>query len=311
MPPRPRWTAAIALCFAPLARPSSALPPDRLLDLVNDLRLETCARPADSPLQADPALEAVARLYAEGGSLQQALEASGYRTEHAAAIRLDAVRLDASRIAAMLRERFCARLTDPQISVVASVRRGETLWLVVAGRGEAAPQVPASPAADRRTDPRSSGRKVRSGADAMQSAVEMLELVNEARAQDRRCGGTRYAAAPPLRYSQTLERASVDHARDMARRGYFDHHTPEGITPTERLARTGYRWTLTGENLAKGRMTPVEAMRGWLGSAGHCANIMDPRFTEMGFGLAAADDREGELYWVQTFAVPRGEPSPR
>jgi uncharacterized protein YkwD len=139
----------------------------------------------------------------------------------------------------------------------------------------------------------------------------MLKLVNAARAQGRRCGDTAYAAAPSLRYSRTLETASTHHARDMARRGYFDHDTPEGVTPAERLARIGYASSLTGENIAKGEISAEEAMRGWLASPGHCANIMDRRFTEMGFGVAAADGSEAELYWVQTFATPRGAPWPR
>jgi uncharacterized protein YkwD len=96
----------------------------------------------------------------------------------------------------------------------------------------------------------------------------------------------------------------------MAQRGYFDHVTPEGRKPTDRLASTGYEWTLTGENIAKGDMTPREAVQGWLASAGHCANIMDPRFTEMGFAIADGEGK-GEVYWVQTFAAPREEPEAR
>jgi uncharacterized protein YkwD len=303
-------TAALALGAALLlSRPALALPQEELLDLVNELRLEECSRPADTPLEADPALDAVARAYADDGSLQQALESRGYRTEQAAAIRLDAVRLDARRIGTMLRERFCSRLADPGMNVVASVRRGETLWLVIAERP--ADAAASAAARDAAAGVESAHRQRSPDGATSDLAGKMLELVNAARAQSRSCGGTRYAAAPPLRYSQALEVASTDHARDMASRGYFDHDTPEGVTPTDRLAQTGYAWSLTGENIARGGMSPEEAMHGWLASPGHCANIMDQRFTEMGFGLAAADGREGDLYWVQTFAAPRGEPSPR
>jgi uncharacterized protein YkwD len=300
MPPS-RITAALALGVSLLLPPDAlALPQQELLDLVNELRLDACPGRAQTPLRADPALDAVAGVYADGGSLQRALDASGYASEQAAAIRLDAVRLDAGRIASMLRERFCSRLADPDMDSVATLQRGETLWVVVAERRANAAEARARSAPDRAA-----------GGGMAAPALGMLELVNEARAQGRRCGAARFAAAPPLRYSPTLEIASVEHARDMASRGYFDHDTPEGVTPTQRLARTGYAWSLTGENLAKGRMEPEEALRGWLESPGHCANIMDARFTEMGFGLAADDDREGDLFWVQTFAAPRGEPSPR
>jgi uncharacterized protein YkwD len=109
---------------------------------------------------------------------------------------------------------------------------------------------------------------------------------------------------PALIRSAELDAAAEAHARDMAARGYFDHVAPDGATPTERLARTGYRWSLSGENIAYGKMTPAEVVRGWLASPGHCANVMEPRFRETGFGIASGSSTETPLYWVQTLASP-------
>jgi hypothetical protein len=74
---------------------------------------------------------------------------------------------------------------------------------------------------------------------------------------------------------------------------------------TERVTRGGYAWTIAGENPALGRMTAREAVDGWLASPRHCANIMEPRFTETGVALAAGRERDRPTYWVQTFAAPQ------
>jgi uncharacterized protein YkwD len=91
----------------------------------------------------------------------------------------------------------------------------------------------------------------------------------------------------------------------MARRGYFDHTGADGSSPMQRVTRAGYTWKIAGENLALGRMTAREAVDGWLASPGHCANIMDPRFTETGIALAVGRGRDRPTYWVQTFAAPK------
>ena len=133
----------------------------------------------------------------------------------------------------------------------------------------------------------------------------VLELVNDARASARRCGGERFAATVPLAPSSRLNRAAREHAIDMARHNYFEHTGIDGSVPKERLARLGYRSRLTGENIAYGPESAEEVVRGWLASPGHCGNIMEPRFREMGIAFAVEHSR-GAIYWVQDLAVPRG-----
>jgi uncharacterized protein YkwD len=103
--------------------------------------------------------------------------------------------------------------------------------------------------------------------------------------------------------SDRLQTAAQAHARDMARRNYFDHHAPDGSEPRDRVRRAGYRWALVGENIAFGPETADEVVSGWLASPGHCANMMDPRFREIGVGVAKGRKR-GHIYWVQEFGSP-------
>lgn len=135
---------------------------------------------------------------------------------------------------------------------------------------------------------------------------QVLDLVNEARSRPRRCGRERYAAAPAVVMSNTLTRAARDHAVDMADRHYFDHTALDGTQPRDRVKRYGYRSTLTGENIAYGPESAEEVVTGWLDSPGHCANIMDPRFREMGIAYAVAN-RQERIYWVQVFARPASD----
>jgi uncharacterized protein YkwD len=132
----------------------------------------------------------------------------------------------------------------------------------------------------------------------------VVALVNEARGHARRCGSERFAAAPPLRISSKLTDAAEAHARDMARRRFFEHRGSDGTQPKDRVARAGYSHRLTGENIALGPQSAEEVVAGWLDSPGHCANIMEPRFRDIGVGLAVGRKR-GQTYWVQEFGAPR------
>jgi uncharacterized protein YkwD len=134
--------------------------------------------------------------------------------------------------------------------------------------------------------------------------ARIVELVNAARSHDRRCGRQRFEAAPPLRPSRALDDAAAIHARDMARKRYFEHRGSDGSQPKDRVRRAGYASRLTGENIALGPVSAEEVVAGWLDSPGHCANIMDPRFHDIGVGLASGRKR-GEIYWVQNFGAPR------
>ena len=87
----------------------------------------------------------------------------------------------------------------------------------------------------------------------------------------------------------------------MARRGYFEHEGHDGSQPRDRVRRAGYRSRLTGENIAFGPESAEEVVAGWLDSPGHCANIMDARFRDIGVGIATRGKR---VYWVQNFGAP-------
>ena len=134
--------------------------------------------------------------------------------------------------------------------------------------------------------------------------ARVVDLVNAARSTSRKCGSERFAAAPPLSVSPKLNDAAGGHARDMARRNYFEHRGADGSQPKDRVIRASYQPRLTGENIAFGPESAEEVVAGWLASPGHCANIMDSRFQHIGVGLGVGRGR-GKIYWVQNFGAPR------
>lgn len=131
----------------------------------------------------------------------------------------------------------------------------------------------------------------------------VLELVNKARSEGRRCGQESFAPTAPLAEAPPLTAAALAHASDMAARDAFAHRGSDGSEPRDRVRRAGYAPRLTGENIASGPESAEEVVAGWLASPGHCANIMDARFRHTGVGFAAGR-RDGRLYWVQTFGAP-------
>ena len=134
-------------------------------------------------------------------------------------------------------------------------------------------------------------------------AQRVFDLTNAARTQARTCGTTAYAAAPALTYNSLLERAAQDHAADMASKNYFSHTSLDGRKFSQRITNAGYGWRTAGENIAAGYDTPEALVQGWLQSPGHCANIMNPAFKEIGVGYSYGAASSYGHYWGQDFGA--------
>ena len=133
----------------------------------------------------------------------------------------------------------------------------------------------------------------------------MLNAVNAARAQARMCGSTSYPATAPLAWSCKLETAAVGHSTDMASNDFFSHTGSDGQSVGTRATRAGYTWSTVGENIAAGYSSVSSVMAGWLGSPGHCANIMRSSYTEIGTAKISNPSSTYNVYWTQVFGRPR------
>ena len=60
-----------------------------------------------------------------------------------------------------------------------------------------------------------------------------------------------------------------------------------------------------GENIAVGFQTPASVVRGWMGSTGHCQNILNPDYADVGTGVSnsAIPGAGGRGTWTQDFGL--------
>jgi uncharacterized protein YkwD len=271
-------TLALAIAASPAARAD-------VVAKINGLRKNECAaQPAGAPLRVDSAVADVAHELARGNKLADALKRAGYPASTATSLHVKGAQgEDGVQHVLRLAAAYCDAVGDPRYSEIGVFRSRDEYWIVLATRKFVPP--PLDPAA---------------------VAARVLELVNAARAVARDCGeGHHFEAAQPLAASATLDAVALEHSRDMAEHRKLGHPGSDGSAPADRVTRAGYAWRGTGENVASGQQTADAVVKSWLESPGHCANIMEPRFTEMGVAFALAPDQNPNIYWTQELATPR------
>ena len=129
----------------------------------------------------------------------------------------------------------------------------------------------------------------------------LLQLVNEARVSGYFCGEEHHPPTNKVFWDTRLEQAAHDHSLDMYTNRFISHVGSDGSSPNQRASRRGYNMNgmgPLGENVAWGYQTEEEVIAAWLSSPGHCRNIMNPRYKDMGIA------REGN-YWTQLFGAER------
>lgn len=254
-----------------------------LIDDINALRARGCnGHPGVSAkLLPSRELDAVAKEWSRGGRLREALARTGYRAINSASMRIEGAP-DKSALLRALADNYCDTLTNPLFTTAGIAQKAKDVHIVVA--------LPFVAPAVR---------------DSQAVSEQVLALVNAARAQPRKCGNTRFAAVPPLSLSAMLNRTALIHAQDMAANDFFEHQGSDGSTVAVRATRVGYVWRNIGENIAAGPATAEVAVKGWLDSPGHCANIMAPAFKEMGVAFATNTKGATWIYWAQVFGTRR------
>ena len=277
-----RFTSLCLVTLLPLIAPPAHAGAERqLVEAINDYRAhprDCSRRPAQrlSPLALKSNL---ALPVGYGGGLRDRLKASGYQAVAVRSIRVVGAQ-DAEEAFELLQDDHCAALLDSQYADIGVSRsRGE--WQVVLARPVLDSQM---------ADPRAVSKA-------------LLAQVNAARAKPRLCGRQRFAAARPLSWDASLGAAAQGHSKAMAYGNYFAHRDPDGDMPADRARAAGFRGRQIGENIAAGQGSPNKAMAGWLASPGHCANLMNPMFTQVGAGFATDARSDEGVYWTMLFGA--------
>ena len=128
--------------------------------------------------------------------------------------------------------------------------------------------------------------------------VDMLRMVN----LERKAAGLGSVVECPA-----LNQSALAHSQDMYARDFFSHTNPDDESPSDRIRLTGYlnkskSWR-TGENIAIGYVDVFSVMAGWMNSPGHRANILNSKFTHLGFGIYSlgTDSIYDGYIWTQNF----------
>lgn len=264
-----------------LAAPAMASETSQLAELINTYRSQSqnCAGQVSlelPPLAVDPRLILPSNSF---GDLQQALSRAAYPLVNVQAISLSGPR-DAQAAMKAVQESFCKVVLDPQF-VDIGISRDQREWRIVLAR----PLLTA-----RLGDWQIEGQKV-------------LDLINTARTQPRQCGTQAFAAAAALTWNATLATAAQSHSRNMANNNYLDHKDRNGGTPGDRAELAGFVGQQIGENIAAGQDTPNKVVEGWLASPGHCANLMNAQFRELGAAYAVDPKSDAAIYWTAVFGT--------
>lgn len=270
--------AVLGLIFAGAA---SALEQTRLVESINLYRAEvrSCAGQsyeALPPLAIDSRLALPVR---SSGDLQRELTTAAYPLINVQAISLSGPR-DAQAAMTVLQDNYCKVLLDPQFVDIGVSQEGRD-WRIVVAR------------------PLLSGKL----GDWQAEGQKLLDLINQARSQTRQCGAQSFSATAPLAWNAALGSAAEAHSRAMANGNFFSHLGSDGRTPGDRAELAGYDGAQTGENIAAALDTPRKVLDGWLASPGHCANLMNPRFSDLGAAYAVDPQSDGGIYWTAMFGA--------
>ncbi|VVO36049.1 CAP domain-containing protein [Pseudomonas fluorescens] len=272
--------AALSLALV-FAAPAVATEETQLVQSINAYRsqVQRCAGQASQelpPLSADPRLVLSAN---NMGDLQQALARANYPMVNVQAISLSGPR-DAQSAMKAVQESFCQVVLDSQFVDIGVSQEGRE-WRIVLAR------------------PLLTGRL----GDWQAEGQKLLETINTARKQPRQCGTQPFTATTPLTWNASLATAAEAHTRAMANNNFLDHKDRDGRTPGDRAELAGYSGQQIGENIAAGQDTVSKVVDGWLASPGHCANLMNPQFRELGAAYAVDPKSDAGIYWTAMFGA--------
>ena len=113
----------------------------------------------------------------------------------------------------------------------------------------------------------------------------------------------------PLRLNARLTAAAEDHSREMAADGYFEHTSADGSAFWKRIdhwyGQSGYHYWSVGENLlwSSPQVDPAGALKLWMDSPEHSANILTARWREIGVSALHLADAPGVYHGLEVTII--------
>ena len=122
---------------------------------------------------------------------------------------------------------------------------------------------------------------------------QILELVNLERSKN---------GIQPLTINLQLTQSAQLKTRDMLDRNYFGHISNGGQKWSDFIIKSGYNYTISGENLAKNYTDSRSTVQAWMNSTTHRDNILNKDFEETGIALSGGMiDNQSTILITQQF----------
>ena len=204
----------------------------------------------------------------------------------------------------MMKRKLTRLMTVGAFAALAGCGGGSDDASTAAPQAESAAPAPPSASAP---VPTTSTAGTRATCNLVDFEAEALALVNAYRAAGATCGseGT-FPSAAPLVWSASLTQSSLGHSDDMVASNFFSHTGSDGSNAGQRATAAGYVWHSMGENIAAGQASVEIVMAAWMASPGHCANIMQERFRDIGLACVSGGAvNTYRSYWTMTLGLAR------
>jgi uncharacterized protein YkwD len=113
---------------------------------------------------------------------------------------------------------------------------------------------------------------------------------------------------PRLQAMSSLDSSAQGWTNVMVSTGQFTH----GSDFAARISAVGFHWSVAGENIATGYRTPNQVVTAWMASTGHCQNILNPTYADVGTGISArpVGHLAGGATWTQDFGRSTAQHAP-
>lgn len=101
----------------------------------------------------------------------------------------------------------------------------------------------------------------------------------------------------PLLWHAGAAEVAYGHSKDMSDRNYFDHVSPEGKGPGNRLMDAAIIFQNVFENIAMNTINSPQTLHAWMNSKGHREAILQDNITHLGVGIFSGRN----IYYTQLF----------
>ena len=132
--------------------------------------------------------------------------------------------------------------------------------------------------------------------------MRTINYINGIRAHAQSCGDKHYDPVNKITWNEILFTAAYNHSQDMAQHDFLNHTGSDESIAATRISNAGYDWKVVAENISGGTETPEQTIDRWMASPGHCHNLMNPNYTEIGMACAISAGSEYGVYWTLVLA---------